>query len=58
MPVEILEIVVRANVQEQGNTPAATPASGNTTDSGTDRQQLIEECVEQVLEILRHQTER
>jgi hypothetical protein len=41
MPVEILEIVVRANVQEQENAPAAAPASGNATDSGTERQQLI-----------------
>lgn len=58
MPVEILEIVVRANVQEQENGAVAAPASGNAADSGTERQQLIEECVYQVLEIIRHQTER
>lgn len=58
MPVEILEIVVRANVHEQENAPAAASAPGNAADSGTERQKLIEECVAQVLEIIRHQTER
>lgn len=58
MPVEILEIIVRANVQEQGS-PPALPVSGNATaEDNFNRQQFIEECVEQVLEILRHKEER
>ncbi|MEO6232024.1 MAG: DUF5908 family protein [Ferruginibacter sp.] len=57
MPVEILEITVRANIQEQG--PGQAPAANGSSDHDSiQRQQLIEECVYQVLEILRHRAER
>lgn len=57
MSVEILEIIVRANVQEQG--AAATASAGNAgADDNFQQQQIIEECVEQVLEILRRKEER
>ncbi|HKH59296.1 MAG TPA: DUF5908 family protein [Flavitalea sp.] len=58
MPVEILELIVRANVQEQGSS-SGVPAVGDH--SGTEqfqKQVLIEECVEQVLEIIRRREER
>lgn len=58
MPVEILEIVVRANVQEPETTPTPLPTDNSIGDNNFQRQQLIEECVEQVLEILRHKEER
>ncbi len=55
MPVEILEIIVRANVQEQDQAQVSTNAS---EEDNFKRRQLIEECVEQVLEILRRKDER
>lgn len=58
MPVEILEIVVRANVQEPETTPTPSPTDNGTENDNFKRQQLIEECVEQVLEILRRKEER
>jgi hypothetical protein len=58
MPVEILEIVVRANVQEQENTPAASSPVVNGTAGQIDREKLIKECVTQVLEMMRYQRER
>jgi hypothetical protein len=58
MPVEILEIVVRANVQEPEGAPTPLPTNNGIEDNNFQRQQLIEECVEQVLEILRHKGER
>jgi len=58
MPVEILEIVVRANIQEPGAAPAATPEAGNGEEDNFKRQQLIEEAVEQMLEMLRRKEER
>jgi hypothetical protein len=58
MPVEILEIVVRANVQEPETTPTPSPTDNGVEHDNFQRQQLIEECVEQVLEILRHKEER
>lgn len=57
MPVEILEIVVRANVQEPGS--AAAGATGNAVEGDQfERQQMIEEAVEQMLEVLRRKEER
>lgn len=58
MPVEILEIVVRANVQEQGTTAAAAITGNANEDDNFQRQQLIEEAVEQMLEVLRRREER
>lgn len=58
MPVEILEIVVRANVQEQGTTQSVMPAGNANEDDNFQRQQLIEEAVEQMLEVLRRKEER
>jgi hypothetical protein len=58
MPVEILEIVVRANIHEPGATPAATPELQNGEEDNFKRQQLIEEAVEQMLEVLRRREER
>ncbi len=57
MPVEILELIVHANVNEQ---PAAVQPTGNNMQKDSDRQKtvIVEECVEQVLEILRHRMER
>lgn len=56
MPVEILEIVVRANVQEPGATVATAANTGQESDF--QQQQLIEEAVEQMLEVLRRREER
>jgi hypothetical protein len=58
MPVEILEIVVRANVQEQDAALLPGAMDNAAEDDNFQRQQLIEECVEQVLEILRRKEER
>lgn len=58
MPVEILEIVVRANVQEQGAAQNIAATGNPGEEDNFQRQQLIEECVEQVLEVLRRREER
>ena len=63
MPVEILELTVRASIQENpdpastgqsaaSSAPAAaSPSNGNTHD-------IVQECVAKVMEILRHKQER
>jgi len=59
MPVEILELIVRAEVQEPSAQAPATQTRGeDSEDKNFERQVLIEECVEQVLEILRHRQQR
>ena len=52
MPVEIKELHIRINVDE---------SSGNTTTEAgpvTDRDKIIEACVEQVMELLAKKEER
>jgi hypothetical protein len=53
MPVEIRELIVRATVETQ---PPEERAPAPMAEE--QRQRLIGECVEQVLEILRQQKER
>ena len=53
MPIEIKELVIRATVEQSG---ADKKAGGR--ESGKDRSELVAECVEQVLEILRKRGER
>jgi uncharacterized protein DUF5908 len=62
MPVEILELNVRASVREGADhTSQGQPsngASGPESNSSSDSQAIIQECVAQVMEILRHNQER
>lgn len=53
MPLEIKELVIRATVQDEEK-PKASPQSA----AADDKEALIEECVDKVLEILRNQKER
>lgn len=53
MPIEIKELIIRANVAPpQGEKRPAAVSSEQ------DRAQLVAECVEQVMEILRKNRER
>lgn len=56
MPIEIKELHIKAVINEGSDNSAPTsPASPSADD---DRDDLIAECVEKVLEILRQQQER
>lgn len=55
MPVHINEVVIRANVIEPTEQTKASVA-GETT--GIDREALIRECTEIILDILNRKTER
>ena len=61
MPIEIKELVIKANVQETNGavTGSTTPGNSSSGTENTDgQQQLIEECVRQVLAILERKNER
>jgi hypothetical protein len=63
MPIEIKElhihVVVNAASSELTVTKAQTGASGNSgNSSGSDKDAIVAECVEQVLEILQNKRER
>lgn len=54
MPIEIRELVIRATVD-----PEKEESSGSTTGQAPSAtQDIVAECVEQVLEILRRERER
>lgn len=55
MPVEIREIVIRATVNQANASEGAVPASPAGESSGTD---VLQECVEQVFQIIEDKKER
>ena len=54
MPVEIRELVIRATIEDGKDKESASPQKKGQMN----KQQIVEECVEQVLEILRRDRER
>jgi hypothetical protein len=56
MPLEIKEIVITASVVATAGT--ASNAGQGSTVTATNKAEIIAECVEQVLEILREKNER
>ncbi len=53
MPIEIREMIIRTTVG-----PQAMEQDVSGQDAAEDRQTLIQECVDQVMEILREKAER
>jgi hypothetical protein len=59
MPVEIRELVIRATTEERKDAnDSDLRASRPEEDSAESREALIQECVRQVLRILRKEKER
>lgn len=58
MPVEIMELIVRAHVQDPASGSSSSGSDESNSDAAAQKQTLVEECVEQVLEILRRRNER
>lgn len=54
MPVEIKELVIKAVVDDQ----MKQEEDKKKTSSGIDREMIIEDCVEQVMEIIKRENER
>ena len=52
MPIEVRELIIRTEVE------ASAQAGGAPQSSDSDKQALIQECVEQVLEKLKERKER
>ena len=55
MPVQINEIVIRANIVEK---PAKSESSNTSGGSSVNKEEIIKECTEIILEILKSQSER
>ena len=56
MPVQINEMIVRANIQEPGEQKAEEqkPAEGG----GANKDEIIKECTEIILEIIKNKKEK
>lgn len=54
MPIEIRELVIRAVVEPSPHDPADAPAA----DGDEDRTRLVQQCVDEVLKVLRRERER
>ena len=55
MPVEIRELVIKATITDTTGTKGAEKAAATGT---ADREEIIMDCVEQVMALLREQNER
>ncbi len=55
MPIEIKELVIRATIDSKGDSKSDQQNTAKQVDAKED---VVAECVEQVLEILRQQQER
>ena len=56
MPIEIKELIIRTTVDPKAEGGKAGAGGGGKADKST--AQIVSECVEQVMEILRKQRER
>jgi Family of unknown function (DUF5908) len=60
MPVQINEMVIRAHVreaEEKGNAAASAGSAGSAADPA-DRDAIVKECVDIILELLNRKNER
>jgi len=53
MPIEIKELIIKAEISDQQGSESSSARPGKK-----EKQKLIQECVEQVLEILNREKER
>ncbi len=58
MAIEIRELVIRAVVDPQTSGAGGPPARGSKPPAGQSQAEMVAECVEQVLDVLRLSKER
>ncbi len=58
MPVHVNEVIIRATVTEPGNAAAGAQAGAGAGTPADAKEEMITECVEQVLEIIRRELKR
>jgi hypothetical protein len=58
MPIVVDEVVISVDVGNEGGGGGRAPAGGGGGGSEADRQQIVNECIERVLEILAQREER
>ncbi len=57
MPLEIRELHIKATVAEQGG-QSSSSSSSESSAGGQDKEAIVSECIERVLQILKDKQER
>ncbi len=58
MPIEIRELNIRVSVSQNQQEQGSSPAAGASPAELPDKDELIAECVEQVMELIKLRSER
>lgn len=58
MPIEIRELNIKVSVSQNQQEQDSSPPAGSTGSAVPDKDELISECVEQVMELLNMKNER
>lgn len=58
MPIEVRELIIKATVVQEGTGGAASAPSPNTNNNVSPQEEIINACVEKVLEILKEKDVR
>lgn len=57
MPIEVREILIKATIAQEGESGTST-ASSALANGGSGTEEIINECVEKIIEILKDKHER
>ncbi|WP_186292549.1 DUF5908 family protein [Mucilaginibacter corticis] len=58
MPIEIRELNIRVSVNQSPAEQDSPAGGGGAQGGGADKDQIIAECVDQIMEILKNKSER
>ena len=58
MPIEVRELVIKATVQQSSSTGTSQGASGGSNNTVSGSEQIINTCIEKILEIIKEKNER
>lgn len=58
MPVQINEMVIRANILETGDTTNAAPVKPSPGSGDVGKAEIVKECVEIIMEMLNNKNQR
>ena len=58
MPIEIRELNIRVSVNQSPAEQGSPAGGGGAQGGGADKDQIIAECVDQIMEILKNKNER
>jgi hypothetical protein len=58
MPVEIRELQINVTVNQQNAASSAPPAQGPSPGGDEDKKNLINQCIEQVMDLINNKKER